>query len=171
MVGNAGRREFLAGSPAVDAVRTVAHVARFLELECERAGVTMTQYRLLSYIGSAEHRAGQLADRAALSRPAVTVALDGLEQRGLVTRERVPEDRRAVALRLTRQGQKVLSEADRALTAFVSDLLEDGERDEVFRALVTLGEGMARFYERESSPRPDPVPAAVVSRGRTTGRA
>ena len=153
MADDRGRRDFLAGAPAVDAVRTVAHVARFLERECEPAGVTMTQYRLLSYIGSAEHRAGQLADRAALSRPAVTVALDGLEQRGLVTRERVPGDRRAVALRLTRQGQKVLSGADKALAAFVCGLLEDEEREEVFRALAVLGEGMARFYEREASPR------------------
>src|SRR5205807_9923884 len=74
----------------IEGARVLAHLGRVLEKACDAAGVTISQYRILSYVGFQAQRAGELADRAAVSRPTLTVALDTLEQRGLVRRERVP---------------------------------------------------------------------------------
>lgn len=138
--------EAVTAAERVGAARALVHVSRLVERAAEAASITLTQYRLLSYIENTEHRAGQLAELAALSRPALTLAVDGLEQRGLVSRERVEADRRAVALRLTRQGRKVLKGADAAVGELLDSLVPD---DEDLRAsvvgLLTLAEGMRRL--------------------------
>lgn len=52
----------------------------------------------------------QLADALAIERPNLVVILDELEERGLITRDKVPTDRRAYALNPTQKGC-ALSEA------------------------------------------------------------
>ena len=52
--------------------------------------------------------AGRLISRA----PDITRMIDRLEQRGLVERERVPQDRRTVRVGLTDAGQALLEELD-----------------------------------------------------------
>ncbi len=55
--------------------------------------------------------ASVLAAHAAVSRPAITEALDHLEQRGLAKRARNQRDRRMVGVRITQRGRKTVDEA------------------------------------------------------------
>jgi len=59
----------------------------------------------------------QLADAMDIERPNLVVIVDELEQRELISRERVPTDRRAYALQVTLKGKRL---CERAVTAVSS---------------------------------------------------
>src|SRR5437764_3992869 len=94
-------------------VRTIARLSRILERAC--ADMSLPQYRLLAMVAEGDERATALAGRLALSKPTITAAVDGLVERGLVTREIVATDRRAVVIRITAAGKKALAAAERAM--------------------------------------------------------
>jgi DNA-binding MarR family transcriptional regulator len=56
----------------------------------------------------------QVADRAHMDRSDLVRLLDGLEARGLITRERDPDDRRRHVLALTAAGTRCLEQATTA---------------------------------------------------------
>ena len=87
------------------AKRARARVAREDEL-------SPAQYGLLFPLLGAERSPGvrELAAAAGVAAPTATRMLDGLEARGLVTRERSTEDRRAVWLSLTTEGERLVRE-------------------------------------------------------------
>src|SRR5688572_13501819 len=91
------------------AVRSIARLARVLERACEE--ISLPQYRVLVMIQSGDERATHLAGHLALTKPTITAAVDGLVERGLVAREQVAGDRRAVRLVITPEGCKVLQTA------------------------------------------------------------
>ncbi|MCO6384056.1 MAG: MarR family transcriptional regulator [Vannielia sp.] len=73
-------------------------------------------------------RQSQLAEILAIERPNLVVILDELEQAGMLTRDRAPDDRRAYALHVTAQGLAVVEEArlavqehDRRMTEGLSE--------------------------------------------------
>ncbi|MBS8225388.1 MarR family winged helix-turn-helix transcriptional regulator [Vannielia litorea] len=73
-------------------------------------------------------RQSQLAELLAIERPNLVVILDELEQTGLLTRDRAPDDRRAYALHVTAKGMALGEEAriavndhDARMTAGLSD--------------------------------------------------
>ena len=81
------------------AVLTIASLARGLERVLP--DMTLAQYRILTMIGTSPQRAGRLAERATLSKSALTGLLDGLTARGWVRRIEIEGDRRGVGLELT----------------------------------------------------------------------
>lgn len=69
-------------------------------------GLTYTQYVTLLCLWEEDGvTVGALGDRLFLDSGTLTPLLKKLEQRGLVTRERSPEDERTVLIRLTEEGQ------------------------------------------------------------------
>ncbi|HUR76399.1 MAG TPA: MarR family transcriptional regulator [Acidimicrobiales bacterium] len=127
-----------------EAVRALAHTSRLLEKECEQAGLTMGHYRLLDWIRHEPARAGELAEKAAISRPSLTTAMDGLEARGLIHRDRVPGDRRGVSLEVTDDGIKALDAVESAFAARVGDYLSNGELKTFVDGVRGLREGIRR---------------------------
>jgi len=65
----------------------------------------------------------QLAQAMQVERPNLVVIVDELETRGLITRDRVPTDRRVYALRITAAGARLLANATRAVAAHESALM------------------------------------------------
>ena len=63
---------------------------------------------------------GELAEAEGISRPSASAQADTLEQRGLVRRERSPEDGRLVHLRLTGAGDRVLERSRTQRTAWLA---------------------------------------------------
>jgi DNA-binding MarR family transcriptional regulator len=53
-------------------------------------------------------RAGEIAQQLSFSRSTITAALDGLEQRQLILRDRVSEDGRGVVVSMTEAGARML---------------------------------------------------------------
>ena len=78
--------------------RTIARLARQVELAVSSLDLTLSQYRVLGILGDGQEAASALAEKLAVSRPSVTGVVDGLVARGLVSRgpawERSEADRR-----------------------------------------------------------------------------
>jgi DNA-binding MarR family transcriptional regulator len=76
--------------------------------------------------------------------------IDGLEARGLVDRRQEEDDRRRVALRLTKEGERILSEADRAVDEYIASLagyLPTKDEAVALRSLELWGRAMAASRE------------------------
>ncbi len=67
-------------------------------------------------------RASQVAEALGIKRTNFVPLLDGLERRGLTTRERLARDRRAFALFLTEAGMALLGRAEEAVDAHERNL-------------------------------------------------
>ena len=87
-------------------------VEKMDEAFCVSLGVNRTDGRCLDVIDQRPGlTAGELAAAVGLSPGAVTTALDRLESRGLITRDRDPQDRRRVTVKPTPEANRLAWEA------------------------------------------------------------
>jgi DNA-binding MarR family transcriptional regulator len=105
-----------------EALRSLVRIARLLEQACSQ--LTLPQYRLLAMVDTGDRLASQLAGRLALSKPTITAVVDGLVDRGLLTRSEVAADRRAVRLTLTDAGRAALGTTEAAMADRLHRLLD-----------------------------------------------
>ena len=78
-----------------------------------RLGISMAQLNILYTLQrSGDMTMSQLADGLNVSDSNATGLIDRMEERRVVERTRVPEDRRIVMVRLTDTGRKLLEEVD-----------------------------------------------------------
>ena len=131
------------------AVRTLARLSRLLE----RGGdLSLAQFRLLAMVEHGQ-RASFLADRLAVAKPTVTALVDGLVERGYVSRSQEPDDRRATHIALTPAGRKALKAAEATMAERLEALLaRTADPDAVLDALAALHGALeeafhARFTE------------------------
>jgi DNA-binding MarR family transcriptional regulator len=69
-------------------------------------GVTMAQWQILAILSEYDGaRIGQLAEMSATAQAVTSRVIDQMERDGLVERHPVPDDRRAVEVRLTARGR------------------------------------------------------------------
>lgn len=87
-------------------------------------GLRPTHNAVLRYLDEHGTRSTTLAQRAGLTRQALTQIVDDLEQLGYVTRRADPTDRRAKLVVYTDRGK----EGFRASRAIIADLERDAER-------------------------------------------
>jgi DNA-binding MarR family transcriptional regulator len=109
--------------------------------------VRMTHSAVLANIDIATGtRATVLAERASVSKQAITELIDDLQNRGYVRRVADPADGRAKLIQLTRKGHKLMDGAYEVIREIETALLkETGERDvetarNVLRALIDISE-------------------------------
>ena len=107
-------------------------------------GISFTRVRALRRLARGPLRMSELAARLGWDKPYTTIVIDDLEQRGLVTRNVAPDDRRAKVVELTEQGRAVaitaieilsepapgLARLDEKELAVVAALLEKAAADE-----------------------------------------
>ncbi len=105
---------------AVEAVRSVARIARILERASGELG--LAHYRVLSAVAAGEERASRVAARFELGRPTISASVDALCRAGLIKRAAVADDQRALALRLTPRGQEILERVESEMVAVLEDL-------------------------------------------------
>jgi len=96
-------------------VRTHEHLEAMSARFFKTHGITGPQYNVLRILrGHGERmRTHQVADEMVTREPDITRLLDRLVERGLVSRERCPVDRRVVWAELTEAGAAALKELDR----------------------------------------------------------
>ncbi len=134
--------------------RTVARLARFVEVALADCDLSMPQYRLLSLLSEGSVNASTLARRLVVSRPSVTALVDGLVARGMVERGTDPADRRHVTHLVTQRGHDVLAEADRTAATRLQDLSAHLSPDDVPAARAGLAAwGRALDSYRETATR------------------
>lgn len=104
---------------------------------------------VLTELGGGSQR--QLAAALGVSEPMVVEVIDGLLDRGLVSRERNPADRRSYRLSLTDEGRTTLAQAESAVRAvartFTAPIGDEGE-EELRGLLRTLLTGNRAGAER-----------------------
>lgn len=99
-----------------------ADVSRTLE----PFGLRMITFSALAMIGdNAGLSQSQLAAGLSIERPNLVVIIDELEGRDLITRDRVPTDRRTYALQLTPEGATMLAQSTEALKEHEARIMAD----------------------------------------------
>jgi MarR family 2-MHQ and catechol resistance regulon transcriptional repressor len=91
-----------------------------------------------------------------LTSGSITTAIDRLEKKGLVERERDPADKRARIVHLTPEGRKLIKKAfaDHAADMErLSSVLETDERATMIRLLKKIGLEAAQMLERDKEKR------------------
>jgi DNA-binding MarR family transcriptional regulator len=125
------------------ALLAAARLARVLDKAAGDLG--LAHYRFLSLVAGGDERASRLAERLALGKPAASAAVTALVAQGLLIRDDVADDQRAVRLQLTDKGRAVLAATQAAMAARLDELVEgtDDPRTTT-RSLVALGEAIDR---------------------------
>lgn len=103
-------------------------------------GLRVTTYSALLLIaGNAGLTQSQLAQALNIERSGVVLIVDDLESRELITRDRVPGDRRSYALRATLAGRRLRDKAVAQVRAHEARLLAGMTRDERAELIRLLG--------------------------------
>jgi DNA-binding MarR family transcriptional regulator len=104
----------------VSIMRTAAMLDHVFGDALKQFGVTGTQYNVLRILRGAgkDGLCGrEIGERLVSKEPDVSRLLDRMEEQGLMTRERDPDDRRHVTARATAKGLKILVQAEPTLAA------------------------------------------------------
>jgi DNA-binding MarR family transcriptional regulator len=109
------------------AVKRVELVVRWhLEELLKPSGITATQYTALTVLEQHDGlAAAQLARRSFVTAQSTADLVRALEQRGLITRERNPENRRELSIRLSEAGRKLLAEYAEEVGALERRMVDD----------------------------------------------
>jgi len=123
--------------PRSSHVRTLARLARMLE---RGAGeLSLPQFRVLAMVDEGGERASHLAERLAVAKPTVTAVVDGLVERGYLSRSADADDRRATRITLTPAGRRALWDAEEAMEQRLEDVLAHADdAGEIAEALADL---------------------------------
>jgi DNA-binding MarR family transcriptional regulator len=98
---------------------------------------------VLAAVASGDERASHVAAKLALGRPAVSAAVESLSGRGLLARDTVDGDGRAVALRLTPEGERLLAEVEAEMRRRIEDLCRRvPDSEQLLQALIWLGQAV-----------------------------
>jgi DNA-binding MarR family transcriptional regulator len=74
----------------------------------EKFGISVEQFHILRHIARGINNVSALAHERSISRPAASQVVEVLAQKGLLTRQQIPTDRRCVTLSLTENGATLL---------------------------------------------------------------
>jgi DNA-binding MarR family transcriptional regulator len=107
------------------------------------AGLTARDYQILAVLDvdgpGSQHELAELIGKV----PGVVVgAIDELETRGLVARERDPSDRRRSRVVLTRKGRTTLAKADRLADEALAEVLPGLDEKQLKELSATLAKGL-----------------------------
>ena len=110
---------------ALGLLKTADLIGRMINSVLEPHGVTRQQYNVLRILRGAGEPLPTLTirDRMIEQAPGVTRLLDRIEAKGLVTRERCPDDRRQVLCSITDAGLELLTTLDAPMDALDHDAL------------------------------------------------
>jgi DNA-binding MarR family transcriptional regulator len=141
----AGRRVPLAdrGRTALLLVKIGSILGELADEQLAPAGIDGNEYAILAVLDvDVPSTQQELADLVGKVPGAIVAAIDDLEERGLVARERDPADRRRSRVVLTRKGRAALAKADRLADDAVAELLPGLSAKERETLSATLAKGL-----------------------------
>jgi DNA-binding MarR family transcriptional regulator len=125
---------------ATDLESALTEVWAVLQARTE-GDLSRTSAAVLNMLAQRPRRITELATAQAVAQPTMTVAVQRLEARGLVTRERATDDRRATNVVITDAGREVLAARHAARADALAerlDALDAGQRTALAAALPAL---------------------------------
>jgi MarR family transcriptional regulator, 2-MHQ and catechol-resistance regulon repressor len=108
-------------------------------LAIQNYNISVEQFHILRHISKGVDSVSELATIKHISRPAVSQAINGLVEQGLVSRSQQAQDRRYVHLILTETGQYLLNEIFEETRGWMSSRLSILSKDEMENMIVALG--------------------------------
>ena len=108
-----------------------------------------------------------LAKRAGVQKSQMSRTVSALQERGFIGRETNPEDKRSIHLRLTTEGEKIVSDVLAASRERNRRMLQDltpDERCELMRLMEKVSAGSLSYLRElkgETAPRRPPPPATI----------
>ncbi|MFF8958299.1 MarR family winged helix-turn-helix transcriptional regulator [Streptomyces sp. NPDC014894] len=111
--------------PDIALCRATTLVARAIDEELTGRRLTVAQHlvlKMLKDVGPSSQQ--ELSEQLRIDRSVMVGCIDGLEDSGLVRRERHPRDRRAYAVTLTPEAGPVLDEAESGVPALLDRAFE-----------------------------------------------
>jgi DNA-binding MarR family transcriptional regulator len=121
-----------------------AHAAAAFAERIRPLGLTPPQAGVLRRLGQFPGQSQRgLADALGMHAPRLVALIDELEDRGLVARDRDPEDRRNYAISLTDEGRRALAELGgvaREHELAIAAALDDDERAQLLGLLRRIAE-------------------------------
>lgn len=124
------------GSSYARVARTIVRSARMLDRV--DSGLTLPQYRLLTLLDAGDERSTALAQRLAVSKPAISTAVEILSGLGHIRRRADDGDKRASWLQITDSGVAALRHADEAYAQRLRSVVERLDDPDGF--IETFGE-------------------------------
>ncbi len=127
------------------AAHAAARLAKQVELALDAADLSLPQYRVMVFLAEGSAGASALAGTLAVSRPTITVVVDGLVAKGFVERQGDEVDRRKVHHRLTPAGRRSLEQADAVVSARLAELADHlgADAPRAVEGLTLWGQAMA----------------------------
>jgi len=132
---------------------------RFGWQEHSIAGCKPSEIRLLLCIkrcmkpGNSDMKVSEISKLLHVTSPSVTQLLKGLEANGLIERHSDPVDRRAVGIKLTKQGEDVIRQAMELRTSAIDGLVEYLGKDESEHFASLISKVVRYFSEKEATMR------------------
>jgi DNA-binding MarR family transcriptional regulator len=132
--------------PLIDAI--VGELHRMIgSLRCAgtgrmvKAGISMTHLHILWVLDHhGDLTMSRLAEMLDVSFSNATGLIDRMEERGLIERVRVPDDRRVVIVRVSEQGARIRDEIEAVKQDRMRAILGRLEPDQLTRVLAALGD-------------------------------
>ena len=136
----------------LEATRVVVRLSRMLERACP--DLSLAHYRVLAAVATGDKRASRVAARLALAKPTISASVDALCKRGLLVREEVAGDQRAIALHLSADGERLLAEVEDAMLTRLGDVLaRTPDAAAAVTALASLGTALDEIAEERLADR------------------
>ena len=139
-------------NPEVEAylnlLRTTDALVRSVEEALKPSGLTQTQYNVLRILRGAGPEGlvcRELSERMVARDPDITRLLDRLEARGLVTRLRDRKDRRAVTVRITANGIRLITGLDQPIAILHRRQLSHMGQQRIHQLIRLLEDARQRF--------------------------
>jgi DNA-binding MarR family transcriptional regulator len=136
-----------------------------------RLGVSMTHFHVLTLLR--HHDAmpmGRLAEILDASMSSATGIIDRMEERGLVERTRVPDDRRVVLVSATPAGLALVDEAELVKSEVMANAITRLTPDQLDRLTAATGD-LQRAIAEELAASPDHAALAQCDHARHVARA
>lgn len=100
--------------------------------EASPLALTSSQFHILKLMHvNGRHQVGELAEFLGVSAPAITKSIDKLERFGLVLRTPSKGDRRAVILKASLKGRRLVEHYEELISTRLGPILEDFESNEI----------------------------------------
>jgi DNA-binding MarR family transcriptional regulator len=145
-----------AGTPFESLSESIRRLKRLVAAQLEEDRLAATDYWALTWISSGETSPTALGRTLAVTPAGMTQLLDRLERRGLISRMRNPEDRRASVLAVTGEGRQLQRRAGARLSRFLDELATELS-PAALAALQTVSHELNTLLARREG---KPVPAA-----------
>ncbi|MEL9970684.1 MAG: MarR family transcriptional regulator [Metallosphaera sp.] len=128
---------------------------RELNNRLESHGFSYVDFLILMQVKDSPKSMVYLAKEVLMTQAGITAAIDRLEEKGLVKRERDKEDRRIINVQITERGVKATEEAIQVFNELAVDLVKDLSDEDKAKLVELLDKLLEKLMKGKINVEPD----------------